>query len=82
MVAYLKKPEGSEGFHQIVDFLNASHIRRTNRQESMVPQPRSPTQSPIADKAASIGVDVRYGGLPTTVTHCWHRSKTGQLEHC
>ncbi|GJV45133.1 hypothetical protein Tco_1429669 [Tanacetum coccineum] len=27
MVAYLKKPEGSEGFHQIVDFLNVSHIR-------------------------------------------------------
>ncbi|GJZ70777.1 putative ribonuclease H-like domain-containing protein [Tanacetum coccineum] len=23
----IKKPEGSEGFHQIVDFLNASHIR-------------------------------------------------------
>ncbi|GJZ51855.1 hypothetical protein Tco_0606370 [Tanacetum coccineum] len=27
MVAYLKNTEGSEGFHQIVDFLNASHIR-------------------------------------------------------
>ncbi|GJZ20574.1 hypothetical protein Tco_0557164 [Tanacetum coccineum] len=27
MVAYLKKPEGSEGFHQIVDFLNACHIK-------------------------------------------------------
>ncbi|GJV23182.1 hypothetical protein Tco_1375877 [Tanacetum coccineum] len=27
MDAYLKKPEGSEGFHQIVNFLNASHIR-------------------------------------------------------
>ncbi|GKD73263.1 hypothetical protein Tco_1331545 [Tanacetum coccineum] len=27
MVAYLKKPEGSEGFHQIVYFLNVSHIR-------------------------------------------------------
>ncbi|GJR92505.1 hypothetical protein Tco_0264679 [Tanacetum coccineum] len=27
MVAYLKKIEGSEGFHQIVDFLNTSHIR-------------------------------------------------------
>ncbi|GKA73584.1 hypothetical protein Tco_0779886 [Tanacetum coccineum] len=26
MVAYLKKIEGSEGFHQIVDFLNTSHI--------------------------------------------------------
>ncbi|GJV13119.1 hypothetical protein Tco_1354660, partial [Tanacetum coccineum] len=27
MVAYLKKTEGSEGFHQIEDFLNSSHIR-------------------------------------------------------
>nr|GEU65991.1 hypothetical protein [Tanacetum cinerariifolium] len=26
MVAFLKKPQGSEDFHQIVDFLNASHI--------------------------------------------------------
>nr|GEY10181.1 hypothetical protein [Tanacetum cinerariifolium] len=29
MVAYLQKPEGSEEFHQIVDFLNPSHIRYT-----------------------------------------------------
>ncbi|GJW66855.1 hypothetical protein Tco_0121279 [Tanacetum coccineum] len=28
MVAYLKKPTGSEGFQEIVDFLNGSHIRR------------------------------------------------------
>nr|GEU46838.1 ribonuclease H-like domain-containing protein [Tanacetum cinerariifolium] len=27
MVAFLKKPQGSKDFHQIVDFLNASHIR-------------------------------------------------------
>ena len=27
MVAYLQKPEGSEVFHQIVDFLNRSYIR-------------------------------------------------------
>ncbi|GJT33918.1 hypothetical protein Tco_0924337 [Tanacetum coccineum] len=27
MVAYLQKPEGSEAFHQIIDFLNASHIK-------------------------------------------------------
>ncbi|GJR84190.1 hypothetical protein Tco_0154975 [Tanacetum coccineum] len=27
MVAYLHKPEGSEAFHQIVDFLNTSHIK-------------------------------------------------------
>ncbi|GJY41911.1 hypothetical protein Tco_0429181 [Tanacetum coccineum] len=28
MVALLEKTDGSEGFHQIVDFLNASHIKR------------------------------------------------------
>ncbi|GJS90540.1 hypothetical protein Tco_0773176 [Tanacetum coccineum] len=27
MVAYLQKPEGSEVFHKIVDFLNTSHIK-------------------------------------------------------
>ncbi|GJT83946.1 hypothetical protein Tco_1058288 [Tanacetum coccineum] len=27
MVAFLKKPEGSEGFHQIVYFLNSTHIQ-------------------------------------------------------
>ncbi|GKE95416.1 hypothetical protein Tco_1580271, partial [Tanacetum coccineum] len=26
MVAYLKKPTGSEGFQEIVDCLNGSHI--------------------------------------------------------
>ncbi|GJR54121.1 hypothetical protein Tco_1404642 [Tanacetum coccineum] len=30
--------------------------------------PRSPTQTPVADEAASIGVDVRYRGATTTVT--------------
>ncbi|GJV54090.1 hypothetical protein Tco_1449831, partial [Tanacetum coccineum] len=33
MVAYLNKPEGSEGFHQIVDFLNTSHIRTLDNGE-------------------------------------------------
>nr|GEX28422.1 xylulose kinase-1 [Tanacetum cinerariifolium] len=27
MIAYLKKTKGSEGFHQIVNFLNSSHIK-------------------------------------------------------
>ncbi|GKB95274.1 hypothetical protein Tco_0981411 [Tanacetum coccineum] len=27
MVSYLEKSEGSEGFHEIIDFLNASHIK-------------------------------------------------------
>ncbi|GKD78137.1 hypothetical protein Tco_1340758 [Tanacetum coccineum] len=42
--------------------------RRTIRQESVVPQPRSPTQTHVADEATSIGVDVRYGGAATTIT--------------
>nr|GEV83672.1 uncharacterized mitochondrial protein AtMg00810-like [Tanacetum cinerariifolium] len=29
MVAFLQKPQGSEDFHKIVDFLKASHIRKT-----------------------------------------------------
>ncbi|GJX46248.1 hypothetical protein Tco_0271438 [Tanacetum coccineum] len=29
MVAYLQRSEGSEGFHQIIDFLTTSHIRYT-----------------------------------------------------
>ncbi|GJV87545.1 hypothetical protein Tco_1531483 [Tanacetum coccineum] len=145
MVAYLKKTEGSEGFHQIVDFLNSSHIRyalienptiyisliqqfwntatartldngemeitatidgkvkivskasirrhlkledsdgisnlptteifeqlafmgRTTRQEFVVPQPRSPTQTNVVDEAASIGVDVRHRGATIIIT--------------
>ncbi|GJR76702.1 putative ribonuclease H-like domain-containing protein [Tanacetum coccineum] len=32
------------------------------RQESEVPLPRYPTQTPLADEAASTGVDVRHGG--------------------
>ncbi|GJZ13649.1 hypothetical protein Tco_0548879 [Tanacetum coccineum] len=150
MVAYLKKPEGSEGFHQIVDFLNASHIRyalienptiyvslikqfwetatartldngeieltatidgkvkivteasvrrhlqladsdgisslpttkifeqlslmgRTNRQESVVPQPRSPTQTPVAE-GGCFTVLMLDRGLPLRY---WLRSRTG-----
>ncbi|GJZ63545.1 hypothetical protein Tco_0619966 [Tanacetum coccineum] len=34
MVAYLQKSEGSEGFHQIIDFLNASHIQTDMLEQS------------------------------------------------
>nr|GEU57769.1 hypothetical protein [Tanacetum cinerariifolium] len=33
MVAYLEKPEGNEGFHQLVDFLSASNIRTLDNGE-------------------------------------------------
>ncbi|GKD21286.1 hypothetical protein Tco_1222989, partial [Tanacetum coccineum] len=36
--------------------------------EFKVPQPRSPTQTPVADEVASTGVDVRHGGAATTIS--------------
>ncbi|GJZ23979.1 hypothetical protein Tco_0561438 [Tanacetum coccineum] len=47
---------------------SSSHSRRTTRQEFVVLQPKSPTQTNVADKAASIGMDVRHRGAATTVT--------------
>ncbi|GJS36221.1 putative ribonuclease H-like domain-containing protein [Tanacetum coccineum] len=47
---------------------SSSPSRRTTRQEYVVPQPKSPTQTNVADEAASTGVDVRHGGAATIVT--------------
>ncbi|GJY08963.1 hypothetical protein Tco_0377148 [Tanacetum coccineum] len=47
---------------------SSSPSRRTTRQEYVVPQPRSPTQTNVADEAASTGLDVKHGGAATTVT--------------
>ncbi|GKF88038.1 hypothetical protein Tco_0258915, partial [Tanacetum coccineum] len=46
----------------------SSTSRIITRQESMVPQPISPTQTLVADEAASTCVDVRYGEATTIVT--------------
>ncbi|GJS96954.1 hypothetical protein Tco_0803922 [Tanacetum coccineum] len=46
----------------------SSPSRIPTRQESEVPQPRSPTQTPAADKAAFTSVDVRHRGATTTVS--------------
>ncbi|GKA89534.1 hypothetical protein Tco_0811346 [Tanacetum coccineum] len=54
--------------------------RRTTRQESVVPQPRSPTQSPVVDKAASTCVNVRYGGATTTVTSLEAGQGSGNID--
>ncbi|GJR94883.1 hypothetical protein Tco_0267057 [Tanacetum coccineum] len=42
MVAYLKKPTGSEGFQEIVDFLNGSHIRQALTKATELPQTSEP----------------------------------------
>ncbi|GKB99384.1 hypothetical protein Tco_0985521 [Tanacetum coccineum] len=43
-------------------------LRDFIRQETEVPQPSSPTQTHVADEAASTGVDDRHGGAATTVS--------------
>ncbi|GJU06824.1 hypothetical protein Tco_1123254 [Tanacetum coccineum] len=54
--------------------------RRTIRQEYVVPQPRSPTQTYAADEAASTGVDVRYGGDATIVIGLEARQGSGNID--
>nr|GEW89127.1 hypothetical protein [Tanacetum cinerariifolium] len=46
----------------------SSPSRIPTRQETKVPQPSSPTHTHVADEAASMGMDVRYGGSATTIT--------------
>ncbi|GKG13952.1 hypothetical protein Tco_0350912 [Tanacetum coccineum] len=46
---------------------SSSPSRGTTRQKYVVPQPRSPTQTNVADEAASTGVDVKLGRATTTV---------------
>ncbi|GJZ77766.1 hypothetical protein Tco_0642438, partial [Tanacetum coccineum] len=45
-----------------------STLRDFIRQETKVPQPSSPTQTYVADEAASTCVDIRHGGAATTVS--------------
>ncbi|GJV41901.1 putative ribonuclease H-like domain-containing protein [Tanacetum coccineum] len=54
--------------------------RSTIRQESIVPQPRSPTQTHVADEAASTGVDVKYGGVATNVTGLEAGQGSGKID--
>ncbi|GKF78473.1 hypothetical protein Tco_0234041, partial [Tanacetum coccineum] len=43
-------------------------LDQLTRQEIGVPHPSSPTQTHVANKAASTGVDVRHRGAATTVS--------------
>nr|GEV00851.1 hypothetical protein [Tanacetum cinerariifolium] len=47
MVAFLKKPQGTEDFHQIVDFLNASHIREKELNATVDGQDKTITEASV-----------------------------------
>nr|GEV99555.1 hypothetical protein [Tanacetum cinerariifolium] len=64
MVAILKKTEHNTDFHQIVDFLEAYHIRRITRGTTRISQSKVPL--PGADETTFPSGDVRYGeAFPT-----------------
>ncbi|GJR52491.1 hypothetical protein Tco_1403012 [Tanacetum coccineum] len=60
---------------------SSSPSRRTTKQESMVPQPISPTQTNVADEAASIDVDVRDGGATTISCSFGNRLKQTKKDY-
>ncbi|GJZ31688.1 hypothetical protein Tco_0576735 [Tanacetum coccineum] len=64
MVAYLEKLEGSEGFHQIIDFLTASHIE--NALTKCPTLYASPIEQFWQTTALSITKD-RVRGITTTI---------------
>ncbi|GKF50546.1 hypothetical protein Tco_0147013, partial [Tanacetum coccineum] len=55
-------------------------LRSSTRHETKVPHPSSPPHINVADEAASTGVDVRYGGVPTTVTGLEARQGSGNID--
>ncbi|GKA26452.1 hypothetical protein Tco_0712561 [Tanacetum coccineum] len=72
--AYLRrhlKLEDSDGISNLPTtkiFKQLALMGRITRQEYVVPQPRSPTHTNVADEATSTGVDVRLRGAATIVS--------------
>nr|GEV83010.1 putative ribonuclease H-like domain-containing protein [Tanacetum cinerariifolium] len=66
MVAILEKTEHHTYFHQIVDFLEASHIRRYTRRAKRIAQ--SKALSLAADETASLSRDDRQGEAFPTIS--------------
>ncbi|GJQ93136.1 hypothetical protein Tco_0004275 [Tanacetum coccineum] len=55
-------------------------LRDFIRQETEVPQPSSPTQTYVANEAASTGVDVRHGGAVTTISSLDTGHSSGNID--
>ncbi|GJS14572.1 hypothetical protein Tco_0409044 [Tanacetum coccineum] len=79
MVVFLSKPIESDGFEQIVDFLNAHPIRKPKRKDTQVPQSSDPIENIVneaihkelgdslvsaATTASSLEVEQDSGGGP------------------
>ncbi|GKA42747.1 hypothetical protein Tco_0735407 [Tanacetum coccineum] len=60
--------------------LNKDYLEILRAHETEVPQPSSPPHTNVANEAASIGVDVRYGRAATTVTGLEARQGSGNID--
>ncbi|GJV89024.1 hypothetical protein Tco_1532962 [Tanacetum coccineum] len=78
MVAFLAKPTESEGFEQIVDFLNVNTIKRSKRKDTKVPQPSGPTTN-IADEAVNEEMDDSLVRAATTASSLEAEQDSGNI---
>nr|GEU58153.1 hypothetical protein [Tanacetum cinerariifolium] len=67
MVAFLSKPTESDGFEQIVDFLNVHPIRKPTRKVTQVPQPSGLTEF-VADEVVHKELGDRLVRAATTAS--------------
>ncbi|GKE18951.1 hypothetical protein Tco_1426528 [Tanacetum coccineum] len=77
MVAYLLKPEGSEDFHQIVDFLNTSHIKYALTENPTIPvlliQQFWQTASASTSENGEMKITATIDGRVKTITEAFIR---------
>ncbi|GJX83592.1 hypothetical protein Tco_0333073 [Tanacetum coccineum] len=86
MVAYLEKSKGSEGFHQIIDFLTASHIKNAFTEcPTLYASPieqfwqtasLSTTKDGVRRITATIDRKVKWKFFIHTILHCLSPKKT------
>ncbi|GJT81778.1 hypothetical protein Tco_1056120 [Tanacetum coccineum] len=78
MVAYLKKPTGSEGFQEIIDFLNGSHIRQALQEDTQLPQTSVPIPN-VAYEAVFKEWDDRVVRATTTAASLDAKQASGNI---
>nr|GFA14772.1 hypothetical protein [Tanacetum cinerariifolium] len=81
MVAYLTTPTGSDGFQEIVDFLNGSHIRQPLNKVSQLPQTSEPIPN-VADEAVYEDWNDRVERAATTAASLDAKQDSGGSPRC
>nr|GEV06957.1 hypothetical protein [Tanacetum cinerariifolium] len=78
IVTFLSKPTESDGFEQIVDFLNAHPIRKPRRKDTQVPQPSGPPKF-VTDEAVHKELDDSLVRAATIVSSIEAEQDSGNI---